>query len=402
MGQKEVEYFQGKYPEKNVLVDIATNTALGNGQSRTAFGELAVAELQYQAGWSFPYQINPSAIRSTVINGGVISHTGSFAQLETGTDPNGVAFLRTNAHIVYNPGIGTLVRFTAIFGTPQPDSIQLIGIGDTSDGWFFGYDGTKFGILRRNAGVDTWEYQENWNKDKYETLNPQLLNVYEINVQWLGGGAQDFSIERTRGELSIVHRIEYANLYTDVSVDIPNLPISAGVANLGNTSNITLKTPSAGGGSQGEAYPTELTSLVGYERNISIPSGVATYAFGIQAPSTYLGKDNRLYGEFEYLTVTTDGTKEVTLRVIFGATLTAPVWTDIEPGISHLQYDESATAYTGGIEVVPLQFGKVDSKDINIRDVFDAKIWPDNNIILIAESDGASSLTFGLTLRSRN
>lgn len=48
--------------------------------SKTAFGELAVAEFRPQCGWSFNYNINDSVIKKTVTNSGAVTQEGSFTK----------------------------------------------------------------------------------------------------------------------------------------------------------------------------------------------------------------------------------------------------------------------------------------------------------------------------------
>ncbi|KAG5182997.1 hypothetical protein JKP88DRAFT_272962 [Tribonema minus] len=55
-------------------------------------------------------------------------------------------------------GVGRAVRVTAAcaFATGTANASQLIGIGGTDNGLFFGYNGTSFGVCVRSNSVDTW------------------------------------------------------------------------------------------------------------------------------------------------------------------------------------------------------------------------------------------------------
>lgn len=367
---------------------------------QSAFGEILTADFKIQAAWSFNYNINPLIVTSILDNGGTISQEDSFAKLESNTDPNGSAIMHSKLSVTYTPGVGTLVRFTAVFDTPQADSQQLMGIGDNLDGWFFGYNGTQFGILKRRDGVDEWTYQENWNKNLSPDLNHQKGNVYEIRFQWLGFGMQYFGIENNEGNIVDVHQIEYANTNDQVSVLNPSLPLYAAVINSGNTTNIALKTPSAVGGSNGESEVEALKLPVGYDITKVITAGTPNYLFSIRNPPTYQGKNNRLNGEAVYLSFTTEGTKAVIFKVIFGTTLTAPVWNDILAGIVPLQSDIVATSFSDGIGIVSITLGKVDSKFIDVT-TLGGVIIPDSWFTVTAESANASEVTVAATLKSK-
>lgn len=119
---------------------------------KTAFGELSVAELTPTIQIQFPYTIN-SEILKDLSNGGTASIDNSMLKLSTGASANQSAEVRTKESIQYHPGQGTLVRFTSLFTTGLAGSKQASGIGDSSNGLFFGYSGADFGILRRTGGV---------------------------------------------------------------------------------------------------------------------------------------------------------------------------------------------------------------------------------------------------------
>jgi hypothetical protein len=367
----------------------------------TTFGELSVAHSQVHTGWNFPYNINPAQVRSIEINGGTVTHVDNFGVVSTGTAANGVAFIRTEGFLTYTPGIGAVARFTAIFDTPAENSQQLIGVIDNFNGWAFGYNGLDFGILRRYNGVDTWVTQDNWNIDTRPKLDTTKGNVYEIRFQWLGFGMQYFAIEDIHGNLSDVHRIEYSNLNTDTSVQIASLPVAMGVSNGGNTTNISMRSPSAVALSQGQSFPEAFTTPIGYSYINTVSTGF-NYLFTILNPEDYLTKPNKLYLEHALLTVTNETNKAITFTAIFNAVLTDPVYVDIENGITPAQYDESATAITNGIDAMTFTVPASGGLQLNLTSIFaGAKLWAESSLSLVAEAGGAGDVTVGYTFRSR-
>ena len=369
--------------------------------AKTAFGEVVVAEFQPQCGWSFNYNINDAIIQKIEVGSATVTQDGSFAKLETGTTPGSLAVVRTRRPLVYTPGIGAIARFTYIFDPPVEGTTQLIGPGTGTDGWFFGYDGLQFGILRRSNDVDYWTYQADWSEDIRSDLDPTKGNVYQISYQWLGFGMQYFGIENDNGNIESVHKLKYANLNTDVSVRNPSLPLSAIVFNGLTSSNITNRTPSAVGGLQGEKFSPAYEALIAYERIVTIPSGVETYLFGIQNPTTWLTKDNRLYVLPKQFAAASEGNKPIVFRVYGGVTITIPVWVDVAPDISPLQYDESGTwVLNGEAQVFTLPLGKADNQIVNL-DVIDAEVQPDQTFAVTAESTGISDVIVGINFKSR-
>lgn len=117
----------------------------------TAFGETSVAELTPIEQVQFPYNINTD-IWEIRDNNGTSSVASNMANLSTGAAANQSSTILTKRPIKYSPGQGALVRFTAIYTTGVANSTQWVGIGGEGDGFFFGYNGTAFGILRRQGG----------------------------------------------------------------------------------------------------------------------------------------------------------------------------------------------------------------------------------------------------------
>ncbi len=119
----------------------------------TAFGELAVAEPRPIIQLQFPYSINPRLVTSAASGSGTATITSSLLTVATGTTPASDLMFRSVNDAKYEPGQGTLVRWTSIFqasGTAGTEAIS--GYGNEEDGFFFGYDGESFGILHRFAG----------------------------------------------------------------------------------------------------------------------------------------------------------------------------------------------------------------------------------------------------------
>ncbi len=117
----------------------------------SAFGETAVSQLTTVVDLQFPYHLHPDLVFERH-NSGSASVANSVLTLSTGASANQSAQVLSHIPIKYYPGQGGLVRFTTIYTTGVANSTQLHGIGDSGDGYFFGYNGADFGILRRVGG----------------------------------------------------------------------------------------------------------------------------------------------------------------------------------------------------------------------------------------------------------
>ncbi len=118
---------------------------------RTAFGELSVAELTPIVQLHSAYNINTRIIEARDNNGSSSISNNKF-QVSTGTGTNQSSSLLSRIAVKYNAGQGGIFRGTAVFTTGVANSTQYIGIGTSSEGYFIGYSGATFGILRRQGG----------------------------------------------------------------------------------------------------------------------------------------------------------------------------------------------------------------------------------------------------------
>ncbi len=130
---------------------VQEDVTVGSTQ-KTAFDELAVAEPTPVVQVQFPYNINTD-IWEIRDNNGTASVSNNLANLSTGAGANQSSTILTRTPVKYNPGQGALCRFTAIYTTGVANSTQWVGIGNATDGYFFGYNGATFGILRRQGGL---------------------------------------------------------------------------------------------------------------------------------------------------------------------------------------------------------------------------------------------------------
>jgi len=120
---------------------------------KTAFGEMAVAEFTPQVQLQFAYNINSAQTISFPGNGGSITNGNTHVNVASGTSSDGFANFLSRDVVKYNSGQGALIRFTALFTTGVADSEQVIGCGNGLNGFFFGYNGADFGVLRRTGGM---------------------------------------------------------------------------------------------------------------------------------------------------------------------------------------------------------------------------------------------------------
>jgi len=396
----------------NLLTNIESNTLNLVGENKlmndiefsyvSAFGETKFAEYTPLSAWTFGYNINPDLIAQTVTNGGTVTQSGSFAQLSTSVANNGTARIETKKALRYQPGLGGLVRFTSVFSTGVASSYQLIGLGDSVDGLFFGFVNDTFGILQRNNSVDTFISQTSWNGTVFTGFDPTLLNVYQIQFQWLGGGELRFYIEDpTIGGFRVVHKIAIANTNVDVSLQNPTLPLSAEVKNTGNTTNIILKTPSATAGVEGKADNASLVTKAAIERELAYTASTEKLIVTLKNSTTYASKTNRLSINPILLSISaiSASNKITTVKVYKNLSLTGPVYVDVNATRTPAQKDIASTAFSGGSFITGFVLGASGSVLQNIQNL-NITLSPGETLSFTAKSTGNADVSVALTFNN--
>lgn len=371
--------------------------------SLTAFGESAVAQFTPLTGWSFAYDINADMVTTTT-SGGTVTHSDNHAVLSTGAAADQSAKIETVRAMRYIPGQGGKVRFTAKFTQGVAGSRQIIGIGDDNDGFFFGFDGATFGIMRRSGGEDDWTPVSQWNesRDPWETyFNPELGNVYQITWQWLGYGAVSFWMEETgSGEFQLMHIIRYANRNTSTSIKNPTLPLMAEVKNTTNETDIVLETPSAIAGLDGIVYGPEPIHPFSFFRTATASkSGITTEAavLSLKNATTFQSITNRVRMRLAALSLATDGAQSAIVYIRKGVTLGgSPSYTDYNANTSVGSYDTAGTTVTGGTLITTLALAKIDSRTIDMAP-FGVELAPGETITISATSPVSTAVAVAAT-----
>jgi len=227
----------------------------------SAFNTLETADLTYLIQGDFVYGINTQIWNATTVSGtgAAIDTNASRLRIQCGTNSAGYAYITSRRIIRYRAGQGINARFTPLFGTPQANNLQLWGVGTVAnnapvDGYFFGYNGTSFGIAYYNATVLTFITQASFNGDTLNgsgpsgiTWNPLFGTAVMIKYPFLGFGNIFFYVQNSITSTWILaHTIKYANTTSTTALTNPALQFVGFTKNSGNTTNITMYCGSVG------------------------------------------------------------------------------------------------------------------------------------------------------------
>lgn len=128
---------------------------------RLPFGSVHVENLNPIFQSDPVYGINPYEVIKTTGNSaspagattGAATGTSNLFKCSTGTTAYSFASIQSKKRLRYRAGQGVVGRFTALWSAPVANSTVVAGFGTSESGYYFGYDGTTFGILHSTGGV---------------------------------------------------------------------------------------------------------------------------------------------------------------------------------------------------------------------------------------------------------
>lgn len=284
---------------------------------------------------------------------GLYSSLESSYSLSVGTGADAYAIRQTHQYFTYFPGVGYLMMFTGILGTPKNNLASRIGYFDNNDGIFFeGYNGQLALTLRSSvsgAPLETRVYQSNWNLDRMDgtgksgiLLDPSKTQIFALDFSWLGVGGVRCSLIIGQKIIN-VHEFVMTNNMLSVYMRTPNLPIRYEIRNLGTTdSSSSLKQICASILKEGEG------DLVARSRSINngtttkdVDSTNFTSIIAIRLRDSYLRSSFKLDSYSVFFTTTAD----VLIEIVLNPSLTNPTFVNFN---NVMEYDVLASAISGG------------------------------------------------------
>ena len=339
---------------RNNALEVSINDPL------TSFGEVKVAPSTAVIQLTFVYHLNNQLTTTDNLNG-TTTVADSLLSVSSSSNSSSYGKLYSRRFIKYKTGQGVNFKGTAIFTLGVSGNTQLIGIGNDTNGLFFGYNGTSFGILHRNNSTDNWISQSNWNIDNMfgsgnsgMTLDPTKGNVYQIGMQWLGFGVIFFSIENSEtGLFQIVHLIKYPNTYTIPSLGQPSLPITVQSINTTNTTDVIVKSSSLSGFIDGQRPILGSTFSISNTVNNINGNNTETFLLAVKVNSQINSIDAFIPVKPELLTAEGEGTgnKLIKIKTYLNPSLTGSSFTDIDSTQCVISYATTATSFSGGTSI---------------------------------------------------
>lgn len=355
------------------------------GSNVSAFGDLIAVAPTPVVQIDFVFGINTQTGTTSINTTGVADTNASRLRLQSGVGAAGAASFNSARVARYRQGQGVTARFTAAWTNNAASSTQVVGMGNTQVGYFFGYNGTAFGVSRRNGGSDNWVAQTDWNGDKCDgtgqsgfNWNKTFGNVMMIQYPFLGYGNITFWVQNSVTSAWILcHTIQYSNTTASLQVSNPSFPFYANVTNAGSTTNLLMYVGSVGVFISGvRDFLQQVYSTDNFKTGVT----AETCIFSIRNCNTYNGVTNS--GTIRVRSISmayNNGTNGFgILRVRKGATLGGtPAYTPIngstaDNGVtltsanSIASVDTAATTSTAGFYQFNLNCGNVNNATLDV------------------------------------
>jgi len=249
------------------------NSALSSGLQATinsdVLGVAVTGQRNNEIELSFFTAFNTDLITNTTASGGSATITGGHARYQTGTSATGSAKGVSVYSCKYRPAHEQYVFFTAAFTTGVANSYQRIGLYDTNNGFYVGYEGTSFGVTLRTGAANTFIARASWNGDPLdgtsgskftrggspEAINLTYSNLYRIRFAWLGSASIFYEVFSPDGGWITFHTIRIPNSQLDPSIQNPELPITIDIKKTSGASDLAMYTACAAAGTTSDAFP---------------------------------------------------------------------------------------------------------------------------------------------------
>jgi hypothetical protein len=261
----------------------------------------------------------------------------------------------------YIPGRGATLAFAIRLEQPKVGIRRRFGLFDENNGVYFEDDGGTYSYVLRSSvtGIvsETRVFRDDWNGEKFDgngwtevTADPTKQQMISINYEWYGAGIIQFAW-LMKNETIASHTFDNSNTNPGVWCSTPFLPIRLEIENITGVAGTHYMYQGSNSLVQ-EGEPEKLGTLLSQSNPITgtTMSDADTFypIVSLRLKPTALQAVMLLRS----LQAATNDNTNVYWQLLENATLTNPNWTNHADPNSFVQYDTSATALSGGRDIL--------------------------------------------------
>lgn len=282
----------------------------------------------------------------------------SMESLNVGTTSGDKVERESKRVFPYQPGKSLQVFQTFCFAPAKANLRQRAGYYSRTNGYYLELDGTQLSFVQRSyiTGelIETRVLQSEWNVDKLDGTGPSdvVLDISKAQLmfseyEWLGVGSVrlGFAID---GYFITAHQFNHANYATSPYITTASLPVRYEIENTGTTSTAS---------SLGQICTTVISNG-GYSRRTEQWSATRSTTVNISSSFYPLVSIRLAAGRTDSVVIPAGASilpiAQGTYHWAFikNATITGGTWQIHTPSTGNVEYNISATAMSGGIEVL--------------------------------------------------
>ena len=258
----------------------------------------------------------------------------------------------------YQPGKSLQVMQTFVFAPAKTNLRQRAGYFSRTNGYYLELDGTTLSLVRRSyvTGelLETRVPQSQWNMDKLDGTGPSdvVLDISKAQImwseyEWLGAGSVriGFAID---GVFIAAHQFNHANRVDSVYITTASLPIRYEIENTGATSSASSM----------KQICATVISNGGYTRRTEGWTAARTTTVNVNSSFYPLVSIRMAAGRTDSvivpsaLTILPIAQGNYEWALVRNATITGGDWTPHTASTGNVEYNNTATSMTGGINVL--------------------------------------------------
>lgn len=277
----------------------------------------------------------------------------------------------------------------------------LAQVPDLGSGAFLFSSSTAAGgwveIVAGILPVETWVNKVDWNVNPNIVVNPQLGNVYQIQVQYLGFGGIRFFIENEdTATFELVHIIKYANSATVPSVSNPIFRVGWACRNTGNTTDILVQGASASAFIEGHnVVDAESKGICATTTSIGTTS---TNILALRNSRTFNGRTSRAAILPIFISMFSDTSKTGFFEVVRNPIVSAAdmlSWSYFDQAQSPMEIATDKVTITGG-DVVACFSVSGSSIALSLEGLFNS-LSPGDSVAVTGRVSGGAAADFDLS-----
>lgn len=332
-----------------------------SGMAVDAFGRARVSQPLTLFDSFHRYQDNGKiSVRTTGGGTSTYEESSSSILMNVGTASGDEVIRETSRVFAYQPGKSLQVLLTFTMSPPKTNLRQRVGYFNPDNGIFLQQNNNTASFVRRSSStgslVENVVNQADWNLDKLDGTGPSKLTldltksqIFFMDIEWLGVGSVRCGFV-INGQPIHCHSFHHANVGQGTYMTTAILPGRVEITNTGVTSSASTYrqicfSVISEGGYELKGRPRSVSTPVLAPRDLPV---AGTY-YPVMSIRLKPNRLNAIVIPKNIHVLGVGNNSRIAYKIIGSPVLTGADWVSVSDD-SFVEYDKTATSYTGGVE----------------------------------------------------